>query len=219
MQVKLQVLEGSQAGKTLTVKGPKFLVGRDADCHLRPRSDLISRHHCVLIVEPGYAAVRDFNSKNGTFVNGMRIDGECELKTDDELTIGPLRFSVNLEHTLSGPKRSKVHDVKEALERTAERASDEEFDVSGWLEGDDDDQGDTRHDIPLPLKAPANAAAKEKQDHGTETTRHTSDELKTSRSKLTPDADKETGKTQDTRSAAAEAFRKLREKKSQKDKK
>jgi pSer/pThr/pTyr-binding forkhead associated (FHA) protein len=219
MQVKLQVLEGSQAGKTLTVKGPKFLVGRDADCHLRPRSDLISRHHCVLIVEPGYCAVRDFNSKNGTFVNGVRIDGECQLKTDDELTIGPLRFSVNLEHTLAGPKRSKVHDVKEALERTAERASDDEFDVSGWLEGgDEDDQGDTRHNIPLPLKA-SNAAAKEKQDHGTETTRHTSEEAKTSRSKFTQEAVGETPKSQDTRSAAAEVLRKLREQKSQKDKK
>lgn len=218
MQVKLQVLEGSQAGKTLTVKGPKFLVGRDADCHLRPRSDLISRHHCVLIVEPGYAAVRDFNSKNGTFVNGVRIDGECQLKSDDELTIGPLRFSVNLEHTLSGPKRSKVHDVKEALERTAERASDDEFDVSGWLEGDDeDDQGDTRHDIALPLKA--SNAAKDKQNHGADTMRHTTEEAKTSRSKFSEEVAKETPKSQDTRSAAAEVLRKLREQKSQKDKK
>jgi pSer/pThr/pTyr-binding forkhead associated (FHA) protein len=219
MQIRLEVLEGSQQGSELTVRGPKFLVGRDADCHLRPRSDLISRHHCVVIVEQGYAAVRDFNSKNGTFVNGVQITGECQLKAGDELLIGPLRFEVHLDYAVSGPKKPKVNDMKEALERTAERASDE-FDISGWLDEDDDgDQGDTRDQIQLPLKD-STAPGVEKEPVGEETLRRSTDES-TAGSKKTfnQEAAAELSKQpEDTRSAAAEVLKKLRDQKASKGK-
>ena len=53
MEVRLKVFVGPNAGKELPVAGPKFLMGRAEDCQLRPRSDLISRHHCVLLIEDG----------------------------------------------------------------------------------------------------------------------------------------------------------------------
>ncbi len=73
MQVKLIVTQGKNAGQEVPVPGPKFFIGRAEDCDLRPQSDLISRHHCALLVEDGYVAVRDFGSKNGTFVNDQRV--------------------------------------------------------------------------------------------------------------------------------------------------
>src|SRR4051812_34142518 len=57
MDLKLRVLEGKNAGHEIAVKGKKFFIGRAEDCQLRPGSDLISRHHCVLLVEEGYIAV------------------------------------------------------------------------------------------------------------------------------------------------------------------
>ena len=92
MRLKLVVVGGSHNGEEIQVSGPKFFIGRDRECQLRPNSDVISRHHCALIVEDGYVAVRDFNSKNGTFVNGKRVVGEQELKAGSELGVGPLRF-------------------------------------------------------------------------------------------------------------------------------
>ncbi len=215
MQIRLEVLEGSQQGTELKIRGPKFLVGRDADCHLRPRSDLISRHHCVVIVEQGYAAVRDFNSKNGTFVNGVQITRECELKAGDELVIGPLRFGVHLDFAVSGPKKSKVSDVKEALERTAERASDE-FDISGWLDGEDEnEQGDTRDQLQLPLKD-AKAAAAEQKSSGEETIdRSTDDAAKTFNQQVIAELPKQ---PDDTRTAAEQVLKKLRSQKPAKGK-
>ena len=73
MEVRLKVQVGKNVGQELLVPGPKFFIGRAEDCQLRPRSDLISRHHCVLLVEEGFVAVRDFGSKNGTLVNGSEI--------------------------------------------------------------------------------------------------------------------------------------------------
>lgn len=137
MEVRLKVLVGKNAGQELTVPGPRFFIGRAEDCQLRPRSDLISRHHCVLLIEEGFVAIRDFGSKNGTIVNGQRIVGERELKPGDRLIIGPLEFEVTVPAATPAKKRPKVESIKEAAARTAEghgpQGGGEKLDVSQWL--------------------------------------------------------------------------------------
>ena len=86
MSFNVKVLVGNSAGQVVNIPGPKFYIGRSEDCQLRPRSDLISRHHCAFIVEGEYFGIRDFGSKNGTYCNGQRVIGECELKDGDKLT-------------------------------------------------------------------------------------------------------------------------------------
>jgi len=141
MEVRLKVLVGKSAGQELLIPGPKFFIGRAEDCQLRPRSDLISRHHCALLVEDGFLAIRDFGSKNGTLVNGERVAGERELKAGDKLTVGPLEFEVCILATTAAKKRPKVESIKEAAARTAE-GSDDKIDVSQWLT-DKDKAGST----------------------------------------------------------------------------
>ena len=51
MRAELKVIEGPLAEKTINLKAGKFIVGRAADCQLRPDSDLVSRYHCVLRVD------------------------------------------------------------------------------------------------------------------------------------------------------------------------
>jgi len=133
MDLKLRVLEGKNAGQEISVPGRKFLIGRAEDCHLRPGSDLISRHHCVLLVEDGYIGVRDFGSKNGTYINEERVVGERELKPGDRLTIGPLQFEIHVAHGLAAKKRPPVVDVKEAVIRAAHDAAKSPVDVTQWL--------------------------------------------------------------------------------------
>lgn len=139
MDLKLKVLEGKNVGQEIPVNGKKFFIGRAEDCHLRPGSDLISRHHCVLLIEDGYLGVRDFGSKNGTHVNDERIVAERELKSGDRLSVGPLRFEVCIDHGLAAKKRPPVVDIKEAAARTAEDASKDPFDVAGWLSEEPDE--------------------------------------------------------------------------------
>lgn len=52
-------------------------VGRAQDCYVQLPSDLlhrgISRHHCLLDINPPSVLVRDLGSRNGTYVNGRKI--------------------------------------------------------------------------------------------------------------------------------------------------
>jgi len=144
MDLKLKVLEGKNAGQEISVNGKKFFIGRAEDCHLRPGSDLISRHHCVLLVEDGYIGIRDFGSKNGTYVNDERVAGERELKPGDRLTVGPLRFEIHVAHNIGAKKRPPVGDIKEAAARTAQVAAAAQggMDVDSWIS--DEPPGETK---------------------------------------------------------------------------
>ena len=53
MKVKLKVLKGSGAGKEIRIPTPKCLIGRSDECHMRPKSEAVSRRHCVLYVKDG----------------------------------------------------------------------------------------------------------------------------------------------------------------------
>src|SRR5207247_1907554 len=77
-------------------------------CHLRPASPLISKRHCALLVQGEKIFVRDFDSTNGTLLNGRPVKGEQELKNDDRLQIGPLSFLVRVEAGVAVGKPAAV---------------------------------------------------------------------------------------------------------------
>jgi hypothetical protein len=81
---------GKGEGKVIPIRVFPFVIGRDVQCHLRPASPLISKRHCALTVKGDVAFVIDFNSTNGTFVNGRQITGEFELHNADQLKEMPL---------------------------------------------------------------------------------------------------------------------------------
>lgn len=145
MDVKLIVANGKHIGEKVPVSGPKFIIGRSEECQLRPRSDLISRHHCAVVIEEGYVGVRDFGSKNGTFVNGERVRGEQELRNGDRISIGQLEFLVELVVNVSGKKKPKVHSVQEAAARTVESSGGDELDLANWLSDGDTTPGSSAY--------------------------------------------------------------------------
>ena len=142
MKIRFKVLKGSSAGKEVKIPVPECVIGRSGDCHLRPKSDAISRRHCVIRVEDGTVTLTDFGSKNGTYVNERRVEGHMVIKSGDKLRIGPLAFEVMIDHSLGGEKKPKVKSVKEAAERTFESSRDatniEDADINAWLEEADD---------------------------------------------------------------------------------
>src|SRR5438132_14151984 len=98
MKLNLVVLTpGKMEGKSIAITLSQFLIGRDPQCHLRPASALISKRHCALLVKGDQAFVRDFESTNGTSINGQPVKGEVELKNGDRLMVGPLEFRAVLE--------------------------------------------------------------------------------------------------------------------------
>ncbi len=121
MKVALKVVGGTRTGQTVPISIPQFMIGRADDCHLKPRSELISRYHCAILTDDGYVAVRDLGSKNGVYVNGQRVSIEQELKNGDRLAVGPLEFEVVLSVALKGETKPKVSSISEVVSRTVEQ--------------------------------------------------------------------------------------------------
>lgn len=158
MQVRLKVLSGTHAGKEIALKEEKFFVGRGESCHMRPKSESVSRKHCAFVQKDGRVLLADLNSRNGTFVNDVRIEPDKAkvLRSGDRVRIGLLDFEVLIEISLGGPKKPEVNTVKEAVARVAESSSpnsserrSENLDIDSWL-----NEPDTfdRTQLPLPTE-------------------------------------------------------------------
>jgi len=139
MQVKLKVASGNHAGREIPVKEEKFLIGRHDKCQLRPKSESVSRQHCVIVLRKGKVLIQDLKSRNGTSVNGVQLAPMTpkSLKPGDALKIGKLDFEIMIEYGLGGPKKPQVVDVKDAAKRTVSSGEDskfEEIDITSWLD-------------------------------------------------------------------------------------
>ncbi len=76
--VTLKVVEGPLHGAEFVYRLPTLCsLGRSHDCTLRLPSDpwnqTVSRHHCLLEIDPPHVRVCDLGSLNGTLVNGASI--------------------------------------------------------------------------------------------------------------------------------------------------
>lgn len=93
MAIEIRILTGSLAGQVKRFDKSPVVLGRQGDCDLRfdPDKDLdVSGRHAEIHTIQGRYAVHDLNSRNGTLVNGMRLDtgGSIEIKDGDRLKFG-----------------------------------------------------------------------------------------------------------------------------------
>jgi predicted component of type VI protein secretion system len=116
MIAKLIVATGKSAGRSIAIKRNKLLIGRAEQCDVRPLSEEVSRQHCEVTVGPAGVWVEDLGSRNGTFVNGDRVEGRRQVVDGDILRVGSLELKVSC----SEPTRGGSED-----------------DVSRWLMADD----------------------------------------------------------------------------------
>jgi pSer/pThr/pTyr-binding forkhead associated (FHA) protein len=74
--------------------GPELLVGRHSRCDVRLVSPSVSRHHARLSFRDGSWVLRDLESKNGTWVNGVRV-GRCALRPGDRVHVGGHNLTID----------------------------------------------------------------------------------------------------------------------------
>jgi len=97
MEVRLVVLQGEHQGRVIPLPETIFLIGREEQCHLRPHCPRVSRKHCAIATWMGKVRVRDFQSRNGTFLNGERVQGEAMVHDGDKLRVGSLVFGFQIK--------------------------------------------------------------------------------------------------------------------------
>lgn len=78
--------------------GTSYIAGRSDEAHLVIQEDTVSRKHARFYFARGRTWVRDLGSKNGTHVNGARVNVH-RLADGDRLAIGAQLFRVALVAT------------------------------------------------------------------------------------------------------------------------
>ena len=91
MVPSLEVLNGVAEGKRLylTDEMGELTIGRDPECDFPINEYAVSRHHAKILKRWGGIALRDLESKNGSFVNNRRIVEEY-LHDGDRIALGTI---------------------------------------------------------------------------------------------------------------------------------
>ncbi len=80
----IRILSGPQAGQIIPLRPGKTILGRGPSCEVKINSQGISKEHASIFVSETKVIVSDMNSRNGTFVNGVRIQNQ-KLTSGDKL--------------------------------------------------------------------------------------------------------------------------------------
>ncbi|MBV8761776.1 MAG: ATP-binding cassette domain-containing protein, partial [Deltaproteobacteria bacterium] len=78
---------------------------------------LVSRHHADLLWEDGKHILRDLASANGTFINGVRVEGQRPLAPGDVVQIGTFRLTYDGDSLDSFDQRGAIRIDATALKR------------------------------------------------------------------------------------------------------
>ena len=82
------------AGLPFTLLPGENVIGRDPDATVRIDHSLVSRRHARVSVEGDRALLEDLESRNGTFLNGRRVESPTPLHDGDVLGLGNLALIV-----------------------------------------------------------------------------------------------------------------------------
>jgi diguanylate cyclase (GGDEF)-like protein len=83
----LLVVSGPHIGRSFPVDKDEFMIGRVENCDLEVEDDLVSRHHCKLVVSSEGTTLIDLASTNGTLLNGHRVERSL-LNEGDQIQVG-----------------------------------------------------------------------------------------------------------------------------------
>lgn len=84
---QLAVIDGPDAGRSFPL-GARARLGRSSDNNLRLADPQASRLHATVEQLRGDHVLTDQGSRNGTFLNGVRLEGPARLREGDLIKIG-----------------------------------------------------------------------------------------------------------------------------------
>ncbi|MHC4171394.1 MAG: FHA domain-containing protein [Planctomycetota bacterium] len=129
MDVNLVLFKKDGAQKAFSLPSNITIIGRRHDCDLCIPLTPVSRRHCQLSQNKESLKIRDLDSRNGTFLNGKRIDEET-LKAGDYIKIGPLTFLLQIDgepKEIVPPEQAKPKPAQKAPPAPKAPADEDSF--------------------------------------------------------------------------------------------
>jgi pSer/pThr/pTyr-binding forkhead associated (FHA) protein len=96
MDVNLVLFKKDGSRKAFSLPSTVTIIGRRHNCDLCIPLKSVSKRHCQLNQDEGVLKIRDLGSRNGTILNGKRID-EATIQAGDAVKIGPLAFVFQID--------------------------------------------------------------------------------------------------------------------------
>lgn len=96
----LKSTNGPTPGQLYPLNQERIVIGRLPTCDIILELGVVSRQHVQILRVNGEYFVEDLGSRNGSFLNGQKIEGRLKLSENDELKIGDglFRFHVAAPH-------------------------------------------------------------------------------------------------------------------------
>jgi len=93
---KLFILNGPHKGTSFPLKGKELSIGRSPNNDIQVEGISVSRRHAKLIKKDNKYFIKDLKSKNGVFINGVKLGtgGECEVKEGQLISLGKIAISL-----------------------------------------------------------------------------------------------------------------------------
>lgn len=157
--VKLIFTDQSHAGHAFELVLEKTTVGRAAQNTLVIADASLSSAHCEILVNGPEVIVRDLGSRNGTFVNGVKLmNQQSQLKSGQTVRFGSVEARLELEARTSDDTATEMTAVHAAgrimREREKERGNPKPVNPSMKLgspdAGPSDDHTVTDFTVPRP---------------------------------------------------------------------
>jgi two-component system, NtrC family, response regulator HydG len=103
----LTIMTGNRAGTNFPLDPTReSVIGRGTDCHISIPDPISSREHATIVRHDDVWTIRDMKSRNGTSVNGQKID-EARLADSNMIRIGGTEFQF---HESEEPPTAKGDD-------------------------------------------------------------------------------------------------------------
>ena len=83
-------------GVAFALREGRNIIGRESDADIRLALPAVSRRHAAIVIDGEDAAVQDLGSRNGTCLNGEKLEAARPLRPGDEIRIAQtaIRFQI-----------------------------------------------------------------------------------------------------------------------------
>ena len=85
--------------RIVELRREETVIGRTIECDIPLPSNNVSRKHACIGFRNEEYHIKDLNSTNGVYVNGVRVE-KCVLRNLDQIEIGGIKLVFNEEQTL-----------------------------------------------------------------------------------------------------------------------
>lgn len=100
MKARFKFLSGARSGQVETFQKAYLGLGRHplSDVRFDAERDLdVSSRHAAIMAKPEGYVLQDLGSKNGTFVNGIRLTAPVALRDGDEVRVGSVPMTLRVD--------------------------------------------------------------------------------------------------------------------------